>query len=130
MLVPILAMNVYALVEMNSRIIDPGTKAQRANSLALVTATGLKPGQKVVLDYDMWHEWGSWLPQSFEVWWVRLDMVDGAKGVLPAGSTVLETAWPSGYTAAQTWPQHLPGWHVVASNRMYNWVAWTGPAAR
>jgi hypothetical protein len=129
-LVPILAMNVYALVQLNYRVMVPGTREQRANSLALITATGLKPGQKVVLDYDMWPEWGSWLPQSFEVWWVRLDMVNGGKGVLPAGTRVLETAWPVGYTAAQTWPQHLPGWHVAATNRTYGWVAWTGPAAR
>jgi len=129
-LVPILAMNVYALVQLTSRISDQGTRAQRANSLALITATGLKPGQKVVLDYDMWHEWGSWLPQSFEVWWTRLAMVNGGTGVLPAGTTMLETAWPPGYTAQQTWPQHLPGWHVVATNREYSWVVWTGPAAR
>ena len=129
-LVPILAMNVYALAQMTSRISDQGTRDQRANSLALITATGLKPGQKVVLDYDMWDEWGTWLPQSFEVWWIRLDMVNGGKGVLPAGTTMLETAWPSGYTAQQTWPQHLPGWHVVATNREYSWVIWTGPAAR
>ncbi len=78
----------------------------------------------------MWHEWETWIPQSFEVWWTRLAMVNGGTGVLPAGTTMLETAWPSGYTAEQTWPQHLPGWHVVATNREYSWVAWTGPAAR
>ena len=128
-LLPILAMNVYALTAMTSRISDQGTAGQRPNSLALITATGLKPGQRVVLDYDMWHEWESWIPQSFEVWWTRLDMVDGARGVLPAGTTLLETAWPSRMTAQQTWPQHLPGWHVVASNREYRWVAWSGPAA-
>jgi hypothetical protein len=129
-LVPILAMNSLALVQMTSRISDQGTHDQRANSLALITATGLKPGQKVVLDYDMWHEWGSWIPQSFEVWWTRLPMVDGAKGVLPAGTTVFEAAWPSGWTVGQTWSQHLPGWRVVATNREYHWVVWTGPAAR
>jgi hypothetical protein len=128
-LLPILAMNVYALVQMTSRISDQGTADQRPNSLALITATGLKPGQKVVLDRDLWHQWESWIPQSFEVWWTGLAMVDGARGFLPAGTTLLETAWPSGMTTQQTWPQHLPGWHVVASNREYRWVAWTGPAA-
>jgi hypothetical protein len=128
-LVPILAMNSLALVQMTSRISDQGTQDQRANSLALITATGLEPGDKAVLDYDMWQKWESWIPQSFEVWWARLDMVNGGEGVLPAGTTALETAWPSGYTAQQTWPQHLPGWHVVAANREYGWVVWRGPAA-
>ena len=128
-LVPILAMNVYALVAMTSRISDQGTQDQRGNSLALITATGLRPGQQVALDQDMWLKWESWIPQSFEVWWTRLDMVDGSKGVLPAGTTLFEVAWPSGRTAPQTWPQHLPGWHVVAANREYGWVAWRGPAA-
>ena len=129
-LLPILAMNVYALIQMTGRISNQGTRDQLPKSLGLITAAGLKPGDEVALDEDMWRKWGSWIPQSFEVWWTRLDMVDGSTGVLPAGTTLFETAWPSGYTAQQTWPQHLPGWHVVASSREYGWVAWRGPAAR
>jgi hypothetical protein len=128
-LVPILAMNACALVQLTGRVSDPGTRDQRANSLALITATGLKPGQKVALDDDMWHQWETWIPQSYEVWWTRLPMVDGAKGVLPAGTTVFEAAWPSGWPVGQTWSRHLPGWHVVASNREYHWAIWQGPAA-
>jgi hypothetical protein len=128
-LLPILAMNVYALVEMTSRISQEGTQYQEPNSLGLVTGAGLKPGDKMALDYDMQAQWGSWLPQSFEVWWTTMPRVDGAKGVLPAGTTVFEVAWPSGDTPEQTWPQHLPGWHVAVSNSQYHWVAWRGPAA-
>ncbi|HWG14730.1 MAG TPA: hypothetical protein VG268_15785 [Streptosporangiaceae bacterium] len=132
-LVPILAMNVFALVQMTARIADAGTRDQRPNSLGLITAAGIRPGERVVLDDSLWPEWESWIPQSFEVWWTPLDMMPGPQGpkaTLPAGTTVFEVAWPAGKSAQQTWPQHLPGWHVAASSSEYRWVAWHGPAAR
>ena len=125
----ILAMNVFALVQMSEKISQGSTPDQQANSLALITATGLKPGDKVALDNNMWTLWWSWIPQSFEVWWTELDFVDGSKGVLPAGTTVFEVAWPEGKAAQASWPQHPVGWHVAASNSAYHWVAWRGPAA-
>ncbi|HEY0719468.1 MAG TPA: hypothetical protein VGD68_17775 [Streptosporangiaceae bacterium] len=132
-LLPILAVNVFALIQMTSRIMDAGTRDQQPNSLGLITAAGIRPGERVVLDDSMWPEWESWVPQSFEIWWTRLDMVQGSHGsqaTLPVGTTVFEVAWPAGRTAPQSWPQHPPGWHVAASNREYSWVAWRGPAVR
>lgn len=129
LLLPVLAMNVFALTAMSTKISQASTPDQRANTLALVTGTGLQPGGQVALDDSMRAEWQSWIPQSFEVWWTDLDFVDGSKGVLPAGTTVFEVAWPQGKPAQASWPQAPAGWHVVAASSEHHWVVWRGPAA-
>jgi hypothetical protein len=129
LLLPILAMNVFALITMSTKISQASTPYQQANSQALITGTGLKPGGQVALDDSMRWEWQYVDPQSFEVWWTELHFVDGSKGVLPAGTTVFEVAWPEGKPAQASWPQHPAGWHVATTSSEYHWVAWRGPAA-
>ena len=53
LLVPIAAMNMFALVQMTTHISQASTPAQQANSLGLVTGAGLKPGDQVALDYGI-----------------------------------------------------------------------------
>ncbi len=67
-------------------------------------------------------------PQSLEVWWAKLDFFYAGSSPVPAGVRVVEVPWPSGRAAQDSWPQHPAGWHVVAQDRLYNWVAWAAPA--
>lgn len=128
LLVPIAAMNLFALVQMTTHISRASTPAQRANSLALVTAAGLRPGDQVAVDEGLWADWASWIPQSFEVWWTQLKFFSADSAPVPAGTTVVEVPWPAGKPASASWAKAPAGWHVVAQNRGYNWVEWRAPA--
>jgi hypothetical protein len=129
LLVPIAAMNLFALVQMTTHISRASTPAQRANSLALVTAAGLRPGDQVAVDEGFWADWISWIPQSYEVWWTKLDFFSADSAPVPAGTTVVEVPWPAGKPAGASWAKAPAGWHVVAQNRVYNWVEWRAPAS-
>ena len=128
LLIPVAAMNLFALVQMTTHISQAATPSQQANSLALVTAAGLKPGDKVAVDNGLSADWESWIPQSYEVWWSELDFFDANSAPVPAGTTVVEVPWPSGKPASASWPKAPAGWRVVAEDRLYNWVAWRAPA--
>ncbi|MGP0025284.1 MAG: hypothetical protein ACLPKE_18285, partial [Streptosporangiaceae bacterium] len=129
LLVPVAAMNLFALDQMSTHISQAGTPPQRANSLGFVTGTGLKPGEKVAVDNGLWADWEAWIPQSFEVWWTALDFFYADSSPVPAGVKVVEVPWPTGQPALDSWAKAPAGWHVVAKNRLYGWVAWAGPAA-
>ena len=129
LLVPIAAMNLFALVQMTAHISQASTPAQEANSLALVTAAGLRPGDKVAVDNGLWTSWQTWIPQSYEVWWSKLTFFSSGSAPVPAGTTVVEVPWPSGKPASASWPKAPAGWRVVAQNRVYSWVAWRAPSS-
>jgi len=129
LLVPIAAMNLFVLVQMTTHISQGSTPGQRANSLALVTAAGLKPGDQVAVDRGFWADWPSWVPQSFEVWWTQLKFFSSGSAPVPAGTTVVEMPWPAGKPASASWAKAPAGWHVVAQNRVDNWVEWRAPAS-
>ena len=128
LLIPVAAMNLFALVQMTAHISQATTPSQRANSLALVTAAGLKPGDRVAVDNGLSADWQSWIPQSYEVWWSELDFFSANSAPVPAGTTVVEVPWPSGKPASASWPKAPAGWRVVAEDRLYNWVAWRAAA--
>ena len=129
LLVPVAAMNLFALDQMTTHISQPSTPPQRANSLGFVMGTGLKPGEKVAVDSGLWTDWEAWIPQSFEVWWTAFDFFYSGSSPVPAGVKVVEVPWPSGKPAQDSWAKAPAGWHVVARNRLYGWVAWAAPAA-
>jgi hypothetical protein len=129
LLVPVAAMNLFALDQMTTHISQPSTPPQRANSLGFVMGTGLKPGEKVAVDSGLWTDWQAWIPQSFEVWWTAFDFFYADSSPVPAGVKVVEVPWPSGKPAQDSWAKAPAGWHVVAKNRLYGWVAWAAPAA-
>ena len=129
LLVPIAAMNLFALVQMTTHISQASIPSQQANSLALVTAAGLRPGEKVAVGNGLRADWESWIPQSYEVPWTELSFFDSGSAPVPAGTTVVEVPWPSGKAASASWPKAPAAWRVVARDRLYGWVAWRGPAA-
>ena len=124
LLLPIAAVNLFVLVQTTTHVSRANTPSQQANSLAFVTAAGLHPGDVAAVDYGMWADWQAWIPQSFEIWWARLDFFYSGSAPVPAGATVVEMPWPSGKPAQASWPRAPHGWRVVAENRAYGWVAW------
>ena len=128
LLVPVLAMNLFAVTQMTTHISQASTPIAKASSLDFVTETGLQPGDKVDVDNGMAVNWPAWIPQSYEVWWAPFEFFD-ASAPPPAGATVVEVAWPSGKSAQASWPDAPAGWHVVASNQTYAWVAWHSPGS-
>ena len=128
MLVPVLAMNLFAVTQMTTYISQANTPIAKASSLGFVTETGLQPGDKVDIDNGLALDWPAWIPQSYQVWWTPLEFFDAAT-TPPTGATVVEVAWPSGKSAQASWPNAPAGWHVVASNQTYGWVAWHSPGS-
>jgi hypothetical protein len=129
MLIPVLAMNLFAVAQMTTHISQAGTSTQVASSRGFVTETGLQPGDKVDADFGLWPDWAAWSSQSFEVWWTPLQFFNATTTPPPAGATVVEVAWPSGKSAQASWPNAPAGWHVVASNQAFGWVAWHSPGS-
>ena len=129
LLIPIAAMNLFALVQMTTHISQASTPPQQANSLDFVTAAGLRPGDKVAVDNGMQPDWPAWIPQSFEVGWTGLDFFVAGSSPAPPGTTVVEVPWPAGQPAQASWPEAPAGWRVVAKDRLYSWVAWRAPGS-
>ncbi len=128
MLVPVLAMNLFAVTQMTTHISQANTPIAKASSLGFVTETGLQPGDKVDIDNGLAPDWPAWIPQSYQVWWTPFEFFDAAT-TPPTGATVVEVAWPSGKSTQASWPNAPAGWHVVASNQTYGWVAWHSPGS-
>ncbi len=119
--------SLVAVIQMTSNIAQANLPAQEANTTALVTASGLKPGQVLAVGEGIHAKgvsWESWMPQAFEVWWAPLEFFNPAKGPPPANATVVETQWLPGRSAQASWPQAPPGWRIVASDQAAGWVAW------
>jgi hypothetical protein len=123
-LIPVAAMNLFSVAQMTTSISQAGTADQAASSLGFVTRSGLQPGDQVGVDNGMFPNWVAWIPQTYEVWWTRLQFFNGATSPPPAGVNVVEVYWPPGQSAQASWPDAPAGWHVAASDRTYSWVAW------
>jgi hypothetical protein len=98
------------------------TRPQAVAATGLLRATGLKPGEQIAVENDF--NWQYWVPQAFEVYWTELQYFDPDSEPPPAGVTVVETTWPDGQPAQASWPDAPAGWHVVASDRDGDRVAW------
>jgi hypothetical protein len=116
------AVSLVAVVQMTSHISQASTPAQEANTIGLVTGSGLKPGQQIAIGTGV--SWESWMPQADEIPWTQLQFFNPATQSPPADATVVEVAWPGGEAAQASWPRAPDGWRVVTSDPTAGWVAW------
>ena len=116
------AVSLVAVLQMTSHISQAGTPRQEANTIGLLTGSGLKPGEHLAVGTGT--SWASWMPQAYEIPWAQLESFSPGRQPPPADATVVEVRWPSGGPAQASWPQAPAGWRVVASDRTDNWVAW------
>ncbi len=116
------AVSLVASVQMTSHISRAGTPGQERDTTALVTGTGLAPGQHLAIGIGL--SWTTWMPQAYEVWWAPLEFFTAGAQPPPADAAVVEVAWPSGQSAASSWPQAPAGWKIVLANPADGWVAW------
>ena len=116
------AVSLAASVQMTSHISQASTPGQERNVTAVVTGTGLKPGQQLAIGTGL--SWQTWMPQAYEVWWTPLTFFTPGTQPPPTGATVVEVAWPGGQPASASWPQAPAGWRIVLADRTNGWVAW------
>ena len=116
------AVSLAASVQMTSHISRAGTPGQERDTTALVTGTGLAPGQHLGIGTGL--SWATWMPQAQAVWWAPLEFFTAGAQPPPADATVVEVAWPSGQSAASSWPQAPAGWKIVLADPAGRWVAW------
>ena len=124
------AVSLLAVTQMTSHISQPAAAAQAPDTTGFVTASGLKPGDKIAVAFNPGTAPGPtevgyelWAPQAFEVWWTELEFFDITQPV-PAGVNVVEAGWPTGQSAQASWPRAPAGWHIVASSPSGGWVTW------
>jgi hypothetical protein len=117
------AVSLVAVAQITSHVSRVAlTRPQAVAATGLLQATGLKPGEQIAVENDF--NWQYWVPQAFEVYWTELEFFDPDTEPPPAGVTVVETTWPDGQPAQASWPDAPAGWHVIASDRDGDWVAW------
>jgi hypothetical protein len=116
------AVSLVASLQMTSHISQADTPAQERNVTAIVSGTGLRPGQYLAIGTGL--SWVTWMPQAYEVWWAPLQFFHAWSQGPPADATVVEMAWPTGQPAAASWPRAPAGWRVVLTDRVDGWVAW------
>jgi hypothetical protein len=114
--------SLVATLQMTSHISQASTPGQERNITALVTGTGLRPGQHLAIGTGL--SWQNWMPQAYEVWWAPLEFFEPASQEPPADATVAEVAWPSDEPASATLPHAPAGWRVVLADQTDGWVAW------
>jgi hypothetical protein len=114
--------SLIASLQMTSHISQAGTPGQERNVTAIVSGTGLRPGQHLAIGTGL--SWMTWMPQAYEVWWAPLQFFTAGSQAPPTDATVVEVAWPSGQPAAASWPQAPAGWRVVLTDPTDGWVAW------
>jgi hypothetical protein len=116
------AVSLIASLQMTSHISQADTPAQERNVTAIVSGTGLRPGQHLAIGTGL--SWMTWMPQAYEVWWAPLQFFHPWSQGPPADATVVEMTWPTGQPAAASWPRVPAGWRVVLTDRVDGWVAW------
>jgi hypothetical protein len=116
------AVSLVASLQMTSHISQASTPSQERNVTAIVTGTGLRPGQHLAIGTGL--SWVTWMPQAYEVWWAPLEFFHPWSQGPPPGATVVEVAWPAGEPASATWAHAPASWRVVLTDRVDGWVAW------
>jgi hypothetical protein len=124
------AVSLVAVTQMTSHVSQAAEPTQEQSTTGFVAVTGLKPPDQIAVAYTVGANLPAtdvpyfyWAPQAFEVSWTELEFFNPAQAP-PAGTTVVETGWPTGQPASYGWPNHPAGWHIVASNRAAGWVTW------
>jgi hypothetical protein len=107
---------------MTSHISQANTRGQERNVTAIVSGTGLRPGQHLAIGTGL--SWMTWMPQAYEVWWAPLQFFHAWSQGPPADATVVEMTWPAGQPASASWPRAPAGWRVVLTDPVDGWVAW------
>jgi len=115
------AVSLVAVTQMTSNV-SQAASGNAPSAVELIKDSGLKPGEQVAVSYNL--NWPIWNVQMFEITWTQLQFFNPASQPPPAGVSVVEVPWEPGQTAQQSWPQAPAGWHIVASNQTYQWVAW------
>ena len=116
------AVSLVASLQMTSHISQASTPGQERNITALLTGTGLQPGQRLAVGTGL--SWETWMPQAYEVWWAPLEFFHAWSQHPPANASVVEVTWPAGQPAAASWPQAPAGWRIVLTDGTDGWVAW------
>jgi hypothetical protein len=115
------AVSLVALTQMTSHVSRTSSSNAPAAS-ALMQAGQLRPGDRVAIASSL--AWYLWVPQAFEVTWTELEPFTPGSQPLPAGTTVVESGWPTGQPARAGWPGAPAGWRIVASDQSAGWVVW------
>jgi hypothetical protein len=116
------AVSLVASLQMTSHISQANTPGQERNVTAVVTGTGLRPGQRLAIGTGL--SWETWMPQAYEIWWAPLEFFTAGSQPPPGDATVVEVAWPSGLPASASWPHAPAGWRIVLKDWVDGWVAW------
>ena len=115
------AVSLVAVAQMTSHISRAhGSNTQEA--ITLMEAGKVRPGDQVAVAPSL--GWMLTVPQAFEVSWTELKHFTPGRQPLPAGTTVVETGWPTGQPAQAGWPDAPAGWRIVASDQDVGWVVW------
>jgi hypothetical protein len=115
--------SLVASLQMTRHISQASTPGQERELTALVTGTGLTPGQHLAIGTGL--SWQTWMPQAYVVWWTPLEFFDAPDGQPPpTDATVVEAAWPTGQPAAASWPHPPAGWRIAVTDPDGQWVAW------
>jgi hypothetical protein len=115
------AVSLVAVAQMTSHVSrtdDSNAQAARA----VMDAGQLRPGDQVAITSSL--AWTQWVPQVFGVSWTELELFTPGRQPLPAGTTVVESGWPTGQPAQAGWPDAPAGWRIVASDQSAGWVVW------
>jgi hypothetical protein len=115
------AVSLVAVAQITSHVSQASTPAQAANTSGFVTASGLRPGEQLAVASSI--SYALWAPQAVEVYWGEVEFFTLPQPP-PAGTDVVEAAWPAGGSAAASWPGAPAGWHIVAASQAGGWVAW------
>ncbi|HEY6296668.1 MAG TPA: hypothetical protein VIX15_13460, partial [Streptosporangiaceae bacterium] len=91
------AVSLVAVTQMTSHISQASTPSQAASTTGFVAATGLKPGDRIAVAFEIGTgipatdvPYYLWAPQAFEVTWTELEFFNPAQPP-PADVTVVET---------------------------------------
>jgi hypothetical protein len=115
------AVSLVAVAQMTSHISQAdGSNTQEA--ITLMEAGKVRPGDQVAVAPSL--GWMLTVPQAFEVSWTELKQFNPARQPPPAGTTVVETGWPTGQPAQAGWLDAPAGWRIVASDQDVGWVVW------
>jgi len=119
------AVSLVASLQLTSHISQASTPGQERNITAVVTVTGLEPGQHLAIGTGLSGlSWQTWMPQAYEVWWAPLEFFSAGSQPPPANATVVEVAWSGRQPAAASWPQAPAGWRITVEDQVDGWVAW------
>lgn len=119
--VGVAAVSLVAMTQMTSHVSRTGSSNAQAAS-ALMKAGQLRPGDKIAINSSLF--WVLWVTQVYQVNWTELEPFTSSSQPLPAGTTVVESGWPTGQPPQAGWPEAPAGWRIVASDQTAGWVVW------